>query len=247
MTDYRNYILTKKEKRNAGILIALALAAVSILFFKSPVLILLLPFVLKRGWEFYADYCKRKRQKTLLREFRDFLFSLSTAFATGRHMTEAMKEAKIALDHIYGRQGLMSREICQMLKAIEETGESDLKVFTAFADRTGLEDIQLLAEVYGACRETGGDMAAAVHKAAALLTEKINIEMEIQTMLLQKKLEGTIITVMPAAMIVLLLWISPDYLEPMYSSVAGRLMMTLALILNVFAYFWMEKMTHVTL
>jgi tight adherence protein B len=116
-----------------------------------------------------------------------------------------------------------------------------------FAGRTGLEDVLLLADVYSVCRETGGNMAGAVNKAAALLTEKINIEMEIQTMLSQKKLEGTIIAVMPAAMILFLLLMSPDYLEPVYTTMVGRLMMVLALGLNVFAYVWMEKMTDVTL
>ena len=245
--DYRIYLLTETEKRLAAGAMALALLAIGLIYFKSPLPVLLLPLILKRGWSIYAASCRRKRQKTLLREFRDFLFSLSASFATGRHMTEAMKEADLALGNIYGEKGLMSREIRYMLMAIEETGQSDQKVFSDFAGRTGLEDIQLLAEVYSACRETGGNMAAAVNKAAALLTEKINIEMEIQTMLSQKKLEGTIIAVMPGVMILFLLWMSPEYLSPMYGTMAGRLLMALALGLNGFAYFWMEKMTDVTL
>lgn len=247
ITDYRIYLLTETEKRLAAGAMVLALLAIGLIYFKSPLPVLLLPLILKRGWSIYAEYCRRKRQKTLRREFRDFLFSLSASFATGRHMTEAMKEAELALGNIYGETGLMSREIRYMLKAIEETGQSDQKVFSDFAGRTGLEDIQLLAEVYSACRETGGNMAAAVNKAAALLTEKINIEMEIQTMLSQKKLEGTIIAVMPGVMILFLLWMSPEYLSPMYDTMAGRLLMVLALGLNGFAYFWMEKMTDVTL
>lgn len=247
MTDYRTYILTEKERRVAGVVMALGLAAIGLVYFKSPLPVVLLPLIMKRGWSIYADHCCRKRQKVLLREFRDFLFSLSASFATGRHMTEAMKEADAALGNIYRKNSLMSREIRHMLKAIEETGQSDQKVFSDFAGRSGLEDIQLLAEVYGVCRETGGNMAVAVNKAAALLTEKINIEMEIQTMLSQKKLEGTIIAVMPGVMILFLLWMSPEYLSPMYGTAAGRLLMILALALNGFAYFWMEKMTDVTL
>ena len=223
------------------------MTGISMLYFKLPILLFLLPFLLKKGWGIYGDYCRRNRQKALLREFRDFLFSLSASFATGRHMTEAMEEAEGALHNIYGDKGHMSREIQYMLKAIRETGQSDHMVFADFAMRTGLEDVQMLSEVYDACRETGGNMAAAVNKAAALLTEKINIEMEIQTMLSQKKLEGTIIAMMPTAMILFLLLMSPDYLEPMYTTMAGRILMTLALGLNVFAYFWMEKMTNVTI
>lgn len=247
MTDYREYILSGKERKAALAVMALLMSGISILFFRNLLLLLLLPLVIKKGWKIYSDYCRKKRQKKLLGEFRDFLFSLSASFATGRHMTEAMKEAETALQHIYGKGGFLAGEIRYMVKAIEETGQSAQTVFSAFADRTGLEDIEMLSEVYGACRDTGGNMAEAVNRAAALLTEKINLEMEIQTMLSQKRLEGTIIAVMPAVMIFFLMWMSPDYLNPMYDTMAGRLMMAMALGLNGFAYCWMEKMTNVTL
>ena len=247
MTDYQIYILSQKEKNSVDAVITLFLAVFSFLFFQSLILLFILPLVRKKAQTVYSAYCKTKRQKQLLREFRDFLFSLSASFATGRHMTEAMKEARTALEHIYGIKGLLSKELSSMLKAIEETGQSEQKVFADFANRSGLEDIQLLSEVYTVCRATGGNMAAAVNNAAALLTEKIHLEMEIETMLSQKKLEGTIIALMPAVMIFFLLWMSPSYLEPMYTTAAGRLMMTVALVINGFAYYWMEKMTDVTL
>ena len=247
MTEYQIYILSERERKTVAVVAALALAGVSMLFFRSPLLVLLLPLILKPAWKLYGDYRRDQRKKKLLREFRDFLFSLSASFSTGRHMTEAMKEAEGALYHIYGDKGILAKELRYMIKAIDETGQSDQKLFADFAVRTGLEDIQLLSEVYRTCRETGGNMAAAVNKAAALLTEKINLEMEIQTMLSQKKLEGTIIAVMPAVMILFLLWMSPEYLEPMYTTPVGRLMMAAALGINGFAYYWMEKMTNVTL
>ncbi len=247
MTDYQIYILSKRERIIADVAMTVFLAALSFLFFHSLILLLLLPFIRKKAQQLYAEYFKNKQQKQLLREFRDFLFSLSASFATGRHMTEAMKEAQNALENIYGMKGLLAEELCAMLKAIEETGQSEQKVFADFANRTGLEDIRLLAEVYTVCRATGGDMITAVNKAASLLTDKIHLEMEIETMLSQKKLEGTIIALMPAVMIFFLLWMSPSYLEAMYTTAAGRLLMSAALAINGFAYYWMEKMTDVTL
>ena len=247
MTDYQIYILSAKERRLVDVTIAALLGVVGFLFFQSLILLMLFPLIRKKGHQLYADYRKKERQKRLLQEFRDFLFSLSASFATGRHMTEAMKEAKSALEHIYGTKGLLAEELRYMLKAIDETGQSEQIVFGNFANRTGLEDICLLAEVYAVCRSTGGNMAAAVNKAAALLTEKIHLEMEIETMLSQKKLEGTMIALMPAVMIIFLLWMSPAYLEPMYTTATGRLLMATALAINGFAYYWMEKMTDVTL
>lgn len=247
MTEYQKYVLSKKEKRRCVLVLSGLLLAASFLFYQNCLLVILLPVFTKKTWAVYETHCCEGRKKKLLTEFRDFLFSLSASFATGRHMTEAMKEAEGSLHQIYGNKGYLERELIWMMKAVEDTGQSVNLVFADFAARSGIEDIQLLSEVYNACRDTGGDMANAVNKAASILTDKINIEMEIETMLSQKKLEGTIIAIMPSAMILFLTFMSPDYLQPLYETISGRIVMTLALMVNVFAYLWMEKMTNVEL
>ncbi len=245
IADYNHYDLCKKEKLMLIAAMSFFLATIGYLFYRQIFFALLVPLLYKKGEKIAAAYFVHQRKKRLLLEFRDFLFSLSTSFSTGRHLTEAMKEAAVYLKGIYGKNCLMDGELQWMIKAIEETGESDQKVLLDFSVRTGLEDIVMMAEVYSACRDTGGDMTKAVNKAAGILTEKINLEMDIQTMISQKRFEGRIITVMPIFMIIFLMCMSPDYLMPMYTSTGGRIVMTGALILNVAAYLWMERMTNV--
>lgn len=85
----------------------------------------------------------------------------------------------------------------------------------------------------------------AVNKAAAIIGEKINIEREIKTMVTQKKYEGRIITMMPVVIILFLQMMSPDYLEVMYTTAAGRILMSLALGAIVFAYWMIERITDI--
>ena len=62
---------------------------------------------------------------------------------------------------------------------------------------------------------------------------------------MQKKYEGRIITIMPVAIILFLQIMSPDYLQVMYSTAAGRILMSLALAAIVIAYFMIERITSI--
>lgn len=243
--DYHVYLLSKREKMTCICVSLLFFIVCSYLFYQNMVLVLCFLPVYPQGKQIYAQWLKEKRKQKLRTEFRDFLFSLSTAFATGRHMTEGMKEAILYLDEIYGEKGLMAKELRYMLKAVEETAETDAAVFTDFARRADLEDVYTFADVFHACRDTGGDMVLAVNKAAMLLSEKITLEEEIQTMLAQRKLEGRIIAAMPFILIIFLQWMSPDYMAIMYETLAGRLVMTAALGLTLVTFLWMERMTNI--
>lgn len=238
-------MLSRKEKRNFGIILMLILLLCSYLFYRSLILILAFPLLYEKGKAVYAAYLIEKRNNQILSEFRDFLYSLSTSFSTGRHMGEGMKEAEQYLTEIHGSQSILANELAFMLKAVEETGETDLEVLQRFAERTALEDIYTFVDVFRSCRETGGDMVSAVSKTANLLSEKIRLEKEIKTMVSQKKFEGRIIGIMPVLVILFLQCMSPSYLEVMYATTAGRMMMTLALSLNVLTILWIERMTNI--
>lgn len=220
------------------------LAVCGQMFYGNLMLVFLLPLIYKDGKRFYCDYRAERRRNQLLLQFRDFLYSLSGSFAAGRHMDEALEEAQRNLADIYG-ESMMETEIAAMCCGIRETGQSELAVIEAFAARSGLDDAEAFAEVFGSCRKTGGDMVAAAGKAAAVIGEKIGIEQEIRTMVSQKKLEGRIIMIMPLLVILFLQTASPDYLSVMYVTLAGRLLMTGALASCLCAAIMIERITRI--
>lgn len=244
MDDYRSYQMKPVEELCFICGLVGALAICGYLFYGNLFFALLLPFVYKEAKRFYCHYRAESRRNQLLLQFRDFLYSLSGSFAAGRHMGEALEEAERNLADIYGGC-LMEQEIAAMRCGIRETGQSELEAVEAFAFRSGLPDAEDFAEVFGACRKTGGDMVAAVNKAAAVIGEKIGVEQEIRTMVSQKKLEGRIIMAMPFLVILFLQTASPDYLAVMYSTLAGRILMTAALGAVVAAGIMIERITRI--
>ena len=78
-----------------------------------------------------------------------------------------------------------------------------------------------------------------------MIGEKIAIKKEIAVMVSEKKFEGRIITCMPFVIIVFLRFISPEYLESLYSTWLGRLLMTVSLAAAAAAYYLIERITDI--
>ena len=119
------------------------------------------------------------------------------------------------------------------------------KVLIDFAVRSQIEDIKDFVDVYLTTRATGGDIQKVIASASLVIIDKMQIQREVETMMAQKQLEARIVALIPIFIILFLNIFSPDYLMPMYTTVAGRIIMTLALIGFIISFKWIIKLTEV--
>lgn len=242
--NYNEYQLSGKERLMNGFFLILSLAVTGNLFFHSVLPVLLFPVLLKKTEKIYMSYAVKKRKKKLLLQYRDLLYELSSSFSSGRHMEEALSESLEKMKYIYSEDADIILEISAMLEGIKR-GRTDLEVFEDFSTRADIDDIREFVMVFRVCRETGGNFISVLNHAASLIGEKIILENDIKTMMIQKENEGYIITVMPFIILFFLRLTSPSYLMPMYETAAGRIIMTGALLLIIAAYRIILKITKV--
>ncbi len=217
---------------------------ISILFYNS-----ILPAVLvipawpwiRKILEHMVGESRREKFKT---EFRDFLNSLSGSFAVGRQMEEGLVEASNELRVLYGEKSLIVEETESLLAGIR-SGFKPGRLLHDLADRWEIEEARELAGVYDACIETGGDISGALERAAVMLGEKLTIENDIRVTVSQKKYESRMIALMPPFILVFLRLISPGYLDVIYGTFAGIILMTFALIMTVAAFLWTERIAKI--
>ncbi|MDD6154325.1 MAG: hypothetical protein PUB39_02020, partial [Eubacteriales bacterium] len=91
----------------------------------------------------------------------------------------------------------------------------------------------------------GGDMISTISKSVMMINDKIQIEHDIESMMTQRKLEGGLITLMPFLVILLMKFSSPTYMDIMYGSLQGRLIMTGALGGIAAAYIMIRKIMEI--
>lgn len=215
------------------------------LFYRSiPVSIaggLLIRFLLPR----YRMYLGAKNRRRLNEQFKDLLTILSASIEAGRQMEEALVEADDAFVTMYEEDSPMVIELHHMRRGILENNDSDIRLLSDLAERSGCQDIQNFVQVYRACRDSGGDIAAVIAHTCRMMTDKMEISEQIAVLTAQKKLEGRIISAMPIAMLLVLNLLSPAYISVLYAGLAGRAIMTICLFGICFGIWLMEKLTDV--
>ena len=243
--DYCEYIPERKERMKYYLVCMAGFAFTGWLFFNSPVAsiaLALLAFPLEKQWrKARAD----ARRKELAVQFKDMLFSLSASFQSGRHMREAIEEARGNLREVYPDTAPINIELELMSRRMGAGGESDREVLFDFARRSGNEDARNFADVYYTCLTTGGDLCGVVNRTAEIILEKMAIRRDMETVMAQKKYEAKLLTAVPFLILLYLRFGSPAYLEQLYTTAMGLCVMAAALGALAVSFFWSGKIMDI--
>ncbi|MFV0518467.1 MAG: type II secretion system F family protein [Aminipila sp.] len=242
---YDTYKLERKEQINYFIIAVLSLMFIGYVYYANYFISFcmgLLAFPLKK---YYIRFKIEKRREVLRIQFKDLLYSLSASISAGRQMSTALMESKQNLAFMYDESQPIMIEISNMSTKISESRVSDEILLKDFGYRSGIEEIIEFADMYSTCRATGADVNSIISKSAQVLTDKMTIDREIKTIISQKKSEAQIISMMPIIIIVFLNIASPGYLDCVYSTLTGKLIMTTALLLISTSYIMMKKIVDI--
>lgn len=144
----------------------------------------------------YYKYKKKKRLNALLLQFKDMLEALSASYSVGKNTIDAFMDAKSDMTQITGDRS----DIVKELQIIIEGCSNGLRVedlMMNWAQRSGLEDVESFAQVFAIANRQGSDMKRVVNESKEIISQKIEIEMELETMLASNKNELNVMICMP--------------------------------------------------
>jgi tight adherence protein B len=145
---------------------------------------------------FYHNYKKKRRLNSMLLQFKDMLESLGASYSAGKNTMDAFLDAKNDMIHLYGEKTDIVREIQIIIDGIA----NNLQVETMmqnWAKRSGLDDIENFAQVFSVANRQGSDMKRVVNESKDIIAQKIEIEMELETLLSGNKNELNVMMLMP--------------------------------------------------
>lgn len=245
MTELSRYEFSKRENAVFYSCLASAGIIISYLMYRNILFaVVVIPFARKiKG--FAADSMIRSRRRRYMAEFKDFLFMASTAIGAGRSMKDAISESIPSLLNIYGKKSILAKDLMKAHERMETGGENDVSVLRDLADASDLEDVRDFVTIYLICKKTGASLITALGKAAGVIMEKMSIDREIEELVRRKESEGLVIFSMPAVIILFLNLTAPDYIAPLYETIAGRIIMTAVLASNIGIYAMIQRITNV--
>lgn len=176
-----------------------------------------------------------KKRNELKLQFRELLEAVSTSIGSGNNVMNSFSAAYKDLAVIYDEDAF----IIQELKVIIDGFANNVPIEATlrdFAVRSGIVDIQNFADVFETCYGAGGDIKDVIKSTYDIISEKMEIEMDIATTITSSKTELTTMTFMPIVLIGLIKMSNPESASN-YTTGAGIIATMVASVMFVAAYF----------
>ena len=187
---------------------------------------------------------KEQEKWQLMVEFKEAMDSMVSALAAGYSMENAITEAYRDMKLLHSEDTRMMRELWDIQQKISLHQPLD-EVLSAFASKSGVEDIITFAQIYATARKSGGNLVKVMKRTAQNISEKMEIQREIQTMIAGKKMEANCMTAIPLFIILYLQICSPGFLDPLYEGFFGRIFMTGAFFVYLGAAAWSRHLMKI--
>ena len=159
-------------------------------------------------------------------------------------MENAFLEAERDLADVIGTDADMTREIHRINARIRISVPAE-EVLRDFAVRSGSEEIGNFASVFYAARKLGGNMSEVTMETAERIGERMDVEREIETNVAAKKYEQKIMSIMPGVILLYMQLTSPGFLDILYTTAFGAIVMTACLLVYAVSLFWGRKIVDI--
>ena len=187
----------------------------------------------------------KKRLLNLRGQFRDMLESMNVAMRAGSTEIRALESSRDDLKMLYSEQSDIVREVDYILAAYENGGIPLRRLFRDFANRSGLEDVESFASIYEVIEGKSSRSSEILRQTQQVISDKMEIEAEIETMITSTKSEQTMMLIMPILIVGCMSLMGEGFMDVLYTTTAGRLVSTLVLVIFAAAFFLSEKLTSI--
>lgn len=242
--DYRIYNLSNKERIKYG-LAGFVTGSLVLYFFYHTVCTVIL------GIPCAYLYCKWKRRELckmrkdmLGQQFKDWIRVTSSGLQSGYSIENAFLKGGKELKLLYGEEDDIQKEIHNMEHLLANNVTLE-KILWDFGQRSGMEDIQNFAEVFGAGKRMGGSLNEMIENCCSIIMMKADVEREISTLLHGRSMEQKIMCLAPFGIIFYIQITSPEYFTPLYHNIAGICIMTICLFLYLFSVMFSLRIVRI--
>lgn len=126
-----------------------------------------------------------------------------------------------------------------------DAGMSIMEILKDFSETYNDDYITQFYTMMEVSLENGASLLDVIEMTDRVIKDQLQMEREISVLVSEKKLEQVVLSVSPLFLLLFLQTISYDFIEPLYTTIGGRLVMTIALVVFIVCFMWSKKMTEV--
>jgi tight adherence protein B len=246
LIDYSVYHLSKNEKITAILVGAFFCFLVGYLFYMNVIVAAIFSLL-----GFYFTKIRRvqlrdKRKRELTLQFKQMLFSLSSALSAGKSVDQAFKEIVKDLRLLYPDPNTYIIRELELINRRIANGDNIVNAIKDFSDRADSDDITNFSDVFITSTSTGGDLVEIISRTSTIISEKLEVQQEIQILVSGKKLESNVLILAPLGIIAFMSFAGNGYMDPLYEFPgAGPVIMTVCIAVLGFVYWVLQKIMDI--
>lgn len=176
-----------------------------------------------------------KRKKELNHQFRDMLEALTTSLGAGKNVNDSFFSVYEDLKVQYQSDAYILKELEVIISGIHNNVAIE-DVLEDFGKRSGNDDILSFANVFKISYRKGGNIKDIIRNTHNILSDKMEIAEDIETLVTSNKMEQNIMILMPIALIGVIKMMSPEFAAN-FVTPTGIISTTVSIVIFIVAYF----------
>lgn len=202
-----------------------------------------LPFLLPVGVAFVEWNRQKDIQKQNLdyfEQFKECILSVEASLRVGYAVENAFIESRKDMQMMFGDNCLIVKQLLWIQKGLENN-ETLEKLLYAVAQDCCNEEFQQFAEVFSIAKRNSGNISGTIEVYSSMIANKLEAMQEMQTALAAKRLEQSVMNIMPFIIVLYLEVSNPGYFDMLFHNLSGVMIMTGCMGVYLFAFAWAER------
>lgn len=183
------------------------------------------------------------RKRKLRRQFIDLLDSLATSISSGKNVPNAFATAREDLLVQYQPDAYIVQEVDNIISGIQNNMDVGSMLLN-FGERSGIKDIRTFGRVFETAYAKGASLKDVVRNCHMILSNKCEIETEIETKVASNKNEQNIMLIMPIILVGMIKMAGSDFASN-FTTPTGIMCTTIAIAAFVGAYMLGRKILKI--
>ena len=248
---YNKYLLFNKEKYTDSTDIVASKILISLIFLIIAVIIkaleyktinvyeCIIPFII--GYfvlDIYYIFKNKIYRSRIENDLLQAVIIMNNAFKSGRSIVQAIDLVGRELPGIIGNQFII------MKKELSKGLSLDV-VFSRFASRVDVEEVNYLTASLSILNKTGGNIIKVFDAIENSLFMKKKLRLELESLTGSSKIIMWILFLIPIAYVLIISLLNPAYFDPFFNTTLGVILITIGIILYVVYIFIVRKILKV--
>jgi len=187
----------------------------------------------------YLQYLINKRFLDFSKQFPDALNLMSSSLRAGHPLVAA-------IDIVTGE---MPKPISDVFSTTQKDMALGVDTKDAFYNMIKVMpqslDLRFFITAVLIQKEVGGNLAELLDSLSATIRERFKLMGQLRVQTAQTRLSGMVIGIVPIAVLLVIFFMSPDYIKPLFDTKDGKMAFCLAVFLSVLGFISIKKISDI--